>query len=85
MFYLDVTSCDGVGEQRSGGLPDACGRIQVAPARAKLHRRLQRELYVSIYIPRQVQGTDRILRANVHPDELCGRGSKTVLRGSRYS
>ena len=42
----DVTACDGVslGEQRSCGLSDACGRIQVAPARAKMHRRLQREL-----------------------------------------
>ena len=87
MFYLDVTACDGMslGEQRSGELSDVCSRIQVAPARAKLHRRLQLELYVAIYILRQVQGADRILRADVHPGELCWRGSKTALRGSRYS
>ena len=82
----DVTACDGVslGEQRSYGLSDACGHIQVARARAKLHRRLQRELQVAICIPRPVQGTDRILRADVHPVELCGRGSRTALRGSCY-
>ena len=83
----DVTACDGVllGEQRSGGQFDACGHIQVAPARAKLHRRLQRELQVTVYIPRQSQGVDITLRADMHPRELCGRGSKTALRASRFS
>ena len=60
-----------LGEQRSSGLSDACGRIQVAPARAKMHRRLQRELQVAVCIARQSQGADRILRADVHPGELC--------------
>ena len=45
----------------------------------------QRELKVVVYIIRQLQGADRILRADVHPGQLCWRGSKTALRGLRYS
>ena len=46
----DVIVCDGVslGKQRSGGLSDECGRIQVASARAKLHGRQQRELWATM-------------------------------------
>ena len=45
---------------------------------------VKKKLKVAIYIIRQLQGADRILRADVHPVELCERGSKTVLRGSGY-
>ena len=38
-----------------------------------------------MHIPRQSQSADRTLRADVHPGEVCERGSKTELRGSRYS